>query len=111
MVKDPSGDQSKTSFTPDTAFDAVASPRRRVEGSYAAIAVIAGQGVLAFGDPFGIRPLILGRRQAGLVGDEWIVAIESLVLEASGYDIVRDVEPGEEANWTKLPIQTSRTPR
>lgn len=87
--------ESKTSFTPDTAFDAVASLHRRVEGSYAAIAVIAGQGVLAFRDPFGIRPLILGRRQAGLVGDEWIVASESLVLEASGYDIVRDVEPGE----------------
>jgi amidophosphoribosyltransferase len=87
--------ESGTSFTPDTAFDAVTSLHRRVEGSYAAIAVIAGQGVLAFRDPFGIRPLILGRRQAGLVGDEWIVASESLVLEASGYDIVRDVEPGE----------------
>ena len=87
--------ESGTSFTPDTAFDAVTALHRRVEGSYAAIAVIAGHGVLAFRDPFGIRPLILGRRQAGLVGDEWIVASESLVLEASGYDIVRDVEPGE----------------
>lgn len=87
--------ESGKSFTADTAFDAVSTLHRRVEGSYAAIAVIAGQGVLAFRDPFGIRPLILGRRQAGLVGDEWIVASESLVLEASGYDIVRDVEPGE----------------
>ena len=68
--------ESGKSFTADTAFDAVSTLHRRVEGSYAAIAVIAGQGVLAFWDPFGIRPLILGRRQAGLVGDEWIVASE-----------------------------------
>jgi len=87
--------ESGTSFTSETAFDAVTALHKRVEGSYAAIAVIAGHGILAFRDPFGIRPLILGRRQAGLVGDEWIVASESLVLEASGYEIVRDVEPGE----------------
>ena len=87
--------ESGTAFTPETAFQAVSSLHHRVEGSYAAIAVIAGHGLLAFRDPFGIRPLILGRRQAGLLGDEWIVASESLVLEASGYDIVRDVEPGE----------------
>ena len=87
--------ESGTAFTPETAFKAVSSLHHRVEGSYAAIAVIAGHGLLAFRDPFGIRPLILGRRQAGLLGDEWIVASESLVLEASGYDIVRDVEPGE----------------
>ena len=87
--------ESGTSFTSETAFDAVTALHKRVEGSYAAIAVIAGHGILAFRDPFGIRPLILGRRQAGLVGDEWIVASESLVLEASGYEIVRDVQPGE----------------
>jgi amidophosphoribosyltransferase len=67
----------------------------RVEGSYAAIAVIAGHGVLAFRDPFGIRPLILGSRPTETGKTEWIVASESLVLESAGYNIVRDVEPGE----------------
>jgi amidophosphoribosyltransferase len=76
-------------------FDAVAGVHARVEGSYAAIAVIAGHGVLAFRDPFGIRPLILGSRPAENGKTEWIVASESLVLESAGYNIVRDVEPGE----------------
>jgi amidophosphoribosyltransferase len=80
---------------PDQVFTAVSQVHERVEGSYAAIAMIAGHGLLAFRDPFGIRPLILGRRSAGLVGDEWIVTSESLVLESAGYDVVREVAPGE----------------
>jgi amidophosphoribosyltransferase len=80
---------------PDQVFDAITRLHERVEGSYAAIAMIAGHGLLAFRDPFGIRPLVLGRRTTGLVGDEWIVASESLVLESGGYEIVRDVAPGE----------------
>jgi amidophosphoribosyltransferase len=80
---------------PDQVFAAVSRVHERVEGSYAAIAMIAGHGLLAFRDPFGIRPLVLGRRAAGLVGEEWIVASESLVLESAGYTVVRDVAPGE----------------
>ena len=86
---------------PAQVFQAVTRVHERVEGSYATIALIAGYGLLAFRDPFGIRPLILGTRPAvdaeGTATGryEWIVASESLVLENGGFEVVRDVEPGE----------------
>ena len=86
-----SGDQ----FEVEDVFAAVSRVHERVEGSYAAIALVGGEGLLAFRDPYGIRPLILGRKPEGMVGFEWIVASESLVLESGGYEIVRDVAPGE----------------
>jgi amidophosphoribosyltransferase len=76
-------------------FQAVTRVHERVEGSYAAIALIAGYGLLAFRDPFGIRPLILGKRLDEIGTEEWIVASESLVLENGGFDVVREVRPGE----------------
>jgi len=94
------GQISGLTLEPDQVFDAVASLHERIKGSYAVVSIIAGHGLLAFRDPFGIRPLVLGRRTdpdslAGVQRDEWIVASESLVLEASGYEVVRDVAPGE----------------
>ena len=80
---------------PAQIFAAVERVHERVEGSYATVALIAGYGLLAFRDPFGIRPLVLGKRARGFVGDDWIVASESLVLESGGYEIVRDIAPGE----------------
>jgi amidophosphoribosyltransferase len=79
-----------------------------VEGSYAAIALIAGRGLLAFRDPFGIRPLVLGKRSTGFVGAEWVVASESLVLESAGYELVRDIAPGEAVFITPDGEMTSR---
>ncbi|WP_288419865.1 amidophosphoribosyltransferase [uncultured Microbacterium sp.] len=80
---------------PEQVFQAVSRVHERVEGSYAAISLIAGYGLLAFRDPFGIRPLILGTRKAPDGSYEWVVTSESLVLENGEFEIVRDVMPGE----------------
>jgi amidophosphoribosyltransferase len=89
------GTVSGTELGPEHVFTAVENLHKRVEGSYATIAIIAGHGLLAFRDPFGIRPLILGKRPAENGKFDYVVASESLVLESGGYEIVRDVEPGE----------------
>ena len=71
-------------------FAAVRNVHRRLKGSYAVIALIAGHGVLAFRDPFGIRPLCMGKS-----GDSTILASESVALEGTGYQFERNVDPGE----------------
>ncbi len=79
---------------PDTIFDAVAGLHRRVRGAYACVAEIAGHGILAFRDPFGIRPLCYGVAESDS-GTEYLVASESVALEGLGFRMVRDVQPGE----------------
>ena len=75
---------------PADVFDAVRKVHSRVRGSYAVIALIAGHGVLAFRDPFGIRPLCLGRSDGTVV-----VASESVALEGTAHRFERNVAPGE----------------
>ncbi|CAG0980032.1 amidophosphoribosyltransferase [Burkholderiales bacterium] len=79
---------------PDAIFRAVAGVHRRCRGAYAIVAMIAGYGMLAFRDPFGIRPLIVGVNET-LAGPEYMVASESVALEACGFGVLRDVGPGE----------------
>ena len=76
---------------PAEVFAAVRGVHRRVRGSYAVVALIAGHGLLAFRDPFGIRPLCLGRSADGTV----MVASESVTLEGTGHLFDRDVQAGE----------------
>jgi len=78
----------------ETIFTAVAGLHKRVKGAYAVVAMIAGYGLLAFRDPFGIRPLIIGRNDTP-TGTEYLVASESVAIDTLGFKVLRDVEPGE----------------
>ena len=75
---------------PVDLFAAVRNVHKRVRGSYAVIALIAGHGVLAFRDPFGIRPLCMGTLEGSTA-----LASESVALEGIGYNFERNVDPGE----------------
>ncbi|MBU6459784.1 MAG: amidophosphoribosyltransferase [Proteobacteria bacterium] len=77
-----------------TIFAAVAGVHRRCLGAYAVVAMIAGYGLLAFRDPCGIRPLVFGKRSVE-GGDEYLVASESVALNVLGFDLERNVAPGE----------------
>lgn len=86
--------QQKESIDANDVFQAVTAVHQRCQGAYAVVALIAGYGIVAFRDPFGIRPAIYGRRETDK-GAEYMVASENVALDVLGYKDIRDIAPGE----------------
>ncbi len=79
----------------DDIFTAIEAVHRRCEGGYAAVALIANQGIVAFRDPNGIRPLVVGVKERPSGDREYMVASESVALDVLGFTLLGDVAPGE----------------
>ena len=86
--------QERHALMPDHIFKAVAGVHARARGGYAIVSLLLGYGIVAFRDPYGIRPLVLGERDTG-EGKEYAVASESVALDILGFRRLRDVAPGE----------------
>jgi amidophosphoribosyltransferase len=91
-------DRTRDGFSLEGYFGAVEEVLRRVKGAYSVTGLVAGQGLFAFRDPLGIKPITMGRRD-GPGGAEdrpaWCVASESVVLDLLGFEDRRDLAPGE----------------
>ena len=85
--------QERMELTPDHIFKAIAGVHARARGGYACVALVLGYGLIAFRDPHGIRPLVLGERVTA-EGREYAVASESAALDVLGFRLVRDIMPG-----------------
>ena len=85
---------TQKALNPEAAFKAIEGVNRRCVGGFAVVATVLGLGLVAFRDPNGIRPLVLGKRTSG-GQDEYAVASESVALDLLGFERLRDVRPGE----------------
>ena len=86
--------QGKLKVDADAIFNAVAAVHRRCRGAYAVVAMITGFGIIGFRDPYGIRPLALGKRETEK-GIDYMLASESVANDALGFEYLRDLAPGE----------------
>ncbi|TVP90047.1 MAG: amidophosphoribosyltransferase [Pseudomonadaceae bacterium] len=80
--------------TEEDIFKAVRAVHKRCKGAYAAVAMITGYGMVGFRDPRAIRPIVFGKRETEH-GTEYMVASESVALDVLGFELIRDLDPGE----------------
>jgi amidophosphoribosyltransferase len=99
LAQRPASKSTAGSNPADLDFESICGAVReiyqRVNGSYSIATLIADQGLVAFRDPYGIRPLVWGKKKRKDGGYAFMVASESVALSFLGYDVVRDVRPGE----------------
>ena len=81
-------------LTPESVFQAVKGVFENSSGGYAVVSMILNKGLVAFRDPNGIRPIVIGTRESDQ-GTEYMVASESVALDVLGYELLRDILPGE----------------
>ncbi len=93
--------QNGVRLTTEGVFTAMRRVHRRIRGSYACVAMIAGKGLLAFRDPYGIRPICYGVQKRDDGGEDIMISSESVALIGMGFEFVRDLKPGE-AMWVDL---------
>jgi amidophosphoribosyltransferase len=80
--------------------DAAAAVVPRLKGAFSTVAMVRDR-VIAFRDPAGLRPLVLGR-----LGDRYCVASESCAFDIIGAEYLRDVQPGEMVTLSEKGIST-----
>jgi amidophosphoribosyltransferase len=85
---------SSLNLSVDDIFTAVTETHKRIEGAYAVVAMLTGKGIIGFRDPHGIRPVVYGKRDT-VEGVEYMIASESVALQASGFELISDIKPGE----------------
>ncbi len=90
----------KINLTPEDVFNAVTAVHKRCVGGYIAVVLIAGYGIVGFRDPHGIRPGVWGKRETEQ-GTDYMIASESIALDALGYELQGDLQPGEAVYITK----------
>lgn len=84
----------KLKLNEEDVFNAVAGVHKRCEGAYAVVVMITGFGIVGFRDPNGIRPICFGQRETDL-GNEYMIASESVAMDTQGFKLIRDIAPGE----------------
>ncbi len=87
-------ERGKLRLEPNDIFEAIAEMHKRCEGAYACAAMISGYGLVGFRDPCGIRPVVYGKRETPQ-GTDYMIASESVALDALGFERISDIKPGE----------------